>query len=395
MEPNEQEGFLEFGYLSLNHKGEELCGDHVKTVLGNDGSLTLVLADGIGSGVEASILSTLTSTMLCQMIEGGVGIEEGVLSLAKTLPVSKSRGNVAYSTFTLVKINPDDTGVIYNFDNPEPAFLRQGKKVPLVYETSLVGGKTIKKASFYLGLDSTLCLYSDGVVHAGIGESLNFGWGEEEIDAFLERNDSSLLSSKSLATVLLEKADELYNGNPGDDCTALVLKKRRRMKTNLLVGPPSRKEEDDQILSSFFDSSGKHIVCGGTTCRLVASYLGSEVEGRLDSEDPEVPPYSIIKGVDLATEGIITLNKVLSYIEDYASSNHLYFTWSYRQDGASLLAKSLLEESSDILIDCGCAVNPAHQSPDSPITFKMKMQIIERLSQSLKALGKNVQIHYF
>lgn len=395
MEANDVGSFLEFGYLSLNHKGEELCGDHVKVAQGKDLSRTFVLADGIGSGVEASILSTLTSTMLCQMIEGGVGMEEGVLSLAKTLPVAKTRGNVAYSTFTLVKINPDFTGVIYNFDNPEPILLQGGKREALCFQTSSVGGKSIQKAEFSLGEDSTLCLFSDGVVHAGIGERLNFGWGREEIISFLQCNDSPLVSSKSLATILLEKANDLYNGNPGDDATALVVKKRSKMRVNLLVGPPSKKDEDEQILSSFFALRGKHVVCGGTTCRLAASYLGSKVEGKLDSEDPEVPPYSVIKGVDLASEGIITLNKVLSYVEDYAQNNRLYFTWSYRSDGASLLAKMLLEESSDILIYCGCAVNPAHQDKDSPITFKMKMQIIERLSERLKELGKNVEIHYF
>ena len=391
----DDESFLELGHLSINHKGEELCGDHVKIVSGEDSSLTAVLADGLGSGVEASILSTLTSTMLCQMIEGGVGIEEGVLSLAKTLPASKDRGNVAYSTFTLIKVEPDYSGVIYNFDNPEPIFLKNGTPSPLGFQTLLIGGKKIYRARFYLDIGDALILYSDGVIHAGIGETLNFGWEQSQIAAFLENNDSPLLSSKSLATLLLDKTSALYNGRPGDDCTALVLKRRNKMVTNLLVGPPSRKEEDEEILSSFLSSPGKHVVCGGTTCRLVATHLRTKVQGRLDSEDPEVPPFSYIEGIDLATEGIITLNKVLRYVGDYVKSNQSYFTWSYQEDGASLLAKTLLEESSDIYFYSGCAVNPAHQDDGSPITFKMKMQIIDRLAQSLRDLGKNVEVHYY
>ena len=181
MAPADENSQIEYGYLSLNHKGEELCGDHVEISEGNDLSLTLVLADGLGSGVEASILSTLTSTLLSKMIEGGMGIEEGVESLAKTLPVARDRGNVAYSTFTVVKIEKDFTASLYNFDNPDPIFLRNGKSIPIDYAIEEIGGKRIKKAKLYFDKNDSLCLYSYGALHAGVGETLNFGWGREEI----------------------------------------------------------------------------------------------------------------------------------------------------------------------------------------------------------------------
>ncbi|MCI5940720.1 serine/threonine-protein phosphatase [bacterium] len=395
MAPADENSQIEYGYLSLNHKGEELCGDHVEISEGNDLSLTLVLADGLGSGVEASILSTLTSTLLSKMIEGGMGIEEGVESLAKTLPVARDRGNVAYSTFTVVKIEKDFTASLYNFDNPDPIFLRNGKSIPIDYAIEEIGGKRIKKAKLYFDKNDSLCLYSDGALHAGVGETLNFGWGREEIASYLEGLASPYLSCKNLATLLVDHCSLLYNRRPGDDTTCLCIRRRERELANLLVGPAASREDDENMLNSFFALPGKHIVCGGTTCKIVSRHLGSPIRGDLISLDPDIPPYCLIDGVDLATEGIITLNKVLALAEDYQNGNSAYFTWSYRQDGASLLANALFQDATDITFYVGCAVNPAHQEDQGKITFKMKMQIIDNLAKELRNMGKRIKVLYF
>ena len=387
---------LESGYLSVNHKGEELCGDHVQIVSdASDGSTTLVLADGLGSGVVASILSTLTSAMLSRMAEAGLSIEDGVETLVKTLPIARDRGNVAYSTFTVCRIEKDYTGYIYNFDNPEPVFLRDGKEKKLNYETLTVEGKLIKKAKCYFDVNDCLVMFSDGAVYAGVGETLNFGWTREEISAYLEGLFDPSISAKNIATLLVDHCDLLYNRRPGDDTTALAVRRRERKKCNLMVGPPTNPSDDEKVLSAFFGLEGPHIVSGGTTCKIAARYLGSSIEGSLDYLDPEVPPISYIKGVDLATEGIITLNKVVALSRDYQGQNKAYFDWSFRQDGASQIAKLLFEEATDITFYVGCAVNPAHQDPEYHIDIKMKMQIIDNLAQELKNMGKHINVTYF
>ena len=394
MAPADENSQIEYGYLSLNHKGEELCGDHVEISEGNDLSLTLVLADGLGSGVEASILSTLTSTLLSKMIEGGMGIEEGVESLAKTLPVARDRGNVAYSTFTICRIEKDYSAVIYNFDNPEPVFLRGGKEMRLRYAPSLIAGRKIYRAEVYFDVGDELVLFTDGAVHAGIGETLNFGWEREEIVAFLEALANATLSAKNLATYLVDQCDILYNRRPGDDTTCLAIKRRERSPLNLMVGPATRKEDDIPRLKEFFAKDGPHVVCGGTTAKIVSRYLDQPIEGELDFEDPSIPPISRINGVDLVTEGIITLNKVLSLARDYQGQNKAYFDWSFRQDGASKLARLLLEEATDIDVTVGCAVNPAHQAEGEGIDIRMKMLIIHSLTEELKKMGKFVNVAY-
>ena len=77
----------DIGFKSINHYGEQLCGDHIDIVETDDNSTVIVLSDGLGIGVKASILSTLTSKIISTMLAAGLPIEECVYSIAATLPV--------------------------------------------------------------------------------------------------------------------------------------------------------------------------------------------------------------------------------------------------------------------------------------------------------------------
>ena len=149
------------------------------------------------------------------------------------------------------------------------------------------------------------------------------------------------------------------------------------------------------MMSLFFSKEGKHIVCGGTTSSIAAKYLGKKVIPSLNFEDPEIPPIAEIEGVDLVTEGVFTVNKVLEYAKDYLKSNESYTHWGYKRDGASLISRMLFEEATDINFYVGRAVNPAHQNPDLPINFNIKMNLVEELSQCLKEMGKRIKVSYF
>ena len=93
----------DIGYKSINHFGEQLCGDHVDVVEQSEDSTVIVLADGLGSGVKASILSTLTSKIISTMMSEGLSLSDCVETIAQTLPICSVRG-VAYSTFTIMNI---------------------------------------------------------------------------------------------------------------------------------------------------------------------------------------------------------------------------------------------------------------------------------------------------
>ena len=164
---------------------------------------------------------------------------------------------------------------------------------------------------------------------------------------------------------------------------------------NLLFGPPRNRDDCDRMMSLFFSKEGKHIVCGGTTSSIAARYLGKPLRASLNFERSDVPPIAEIEGVDLVTEGVITINKVLEYARDALGGNELYEQWSLNKDGASRICRLLFEEATDINFFVGRAVNPAHQNPDLPITFNIKMNLVEQLSQCLRDMGKRVKVIYF
>lgn len=149
------------------------------------------------------------------------------------------------------------------------------------------------------------------------------------------------------------------------------------------------------MMTLFFAKEGKHIVSGGTTSTLAGEFLGKPVETQLDYLDPDIPPIAKIEGVDLVTEGVITMSRVLEYANSYGEADSIYADWSVKEDGASRIARLLLEEATDVNFFVGTAVNPAHQNPDLPINFNIKMHLVEELSERLKSLGKRVKVSYF
>ena len=386
--------WIETGWISLNHVGETLCGDKVEIHGGGDENLTLVLADGLGSGVKANILSTLTSKILCTMISGGIPLEECVATIANTLPVCSVR-QVAYSTFTILQIRNNETAHIIQFDNPATIVLRKGEVFDYPRTTRVIAGKTIWESTFPIEVDDLFIAMSDGAEWAGVGMTMNFGWTRDSIADYAMANYLPENSAKSTASLIIDECDRLYGGRPGDDTTIAVARVRNRHTVNLVVGPPENKEDDTRMMNLFFGKKGTKIVCGGTTSNVVSRYLHQPIVAALDYPDPEVPPISTIKGVDLTTEGVITLAKVLTYAEDFLDQAKLAPVWLTRKDGASLIAKELFENATDVNFYVGRAINPAHQNPDLPINFAIKQQLITSLAECLEKMGKHIRLSYF
>jgi len=382
------------GYKSLNHFGEQLCGDHVDVVKQGEDSLVVVLADGLGSGVKASILSTLTARIISTMVAEGLPLEDCVSTIAATLPVD-SRHGVAYSTFTIIHLIENSRVELIQYDNPHVLMLRDGKRFRYPQEHMVIDGKEIYHTELELQENDVFIAMSDGCPHAGIGGAYDFGWREEGIADFMEEMVRDTYAARTLSTVLVEECARLYDNRPQDDTTACVMRIRRRAQVNLLFGPPFRREDSEKMLSQFFAMEGKHIVCGGTTSQMTADYLGKPLEVSLDYQNPNVPPLASIEGVDLVTEGVITMDKVLRNAKDYLAENEHYEDWFEAKDAASLICQLLFEEATDICFFVGRAINPAHQNPDLPINFSIKMNLVKDLSDTLKQMGKRIRVTYF
>ena len=384
----------DIGFMSVNKFGEQLCGDHVEVIDQSDDSHVVVLADGLGSGVKASILSTLTSTIISTMVANGMSLESCVDTIAATLPICEVR-KVAYSTFTIVRTIDTREAEIIQYDNPKLILLRDGKSFDYPQTETKIDGKTVYKTKIDLHENDFLVFTSDGAIWAGVGTTMNFGWQREEIVEFLEKMVRPDFTAKTVSSLLLDECCRLYGGKPGDDTTVCTVKIRRRKSVNLLFGPPRDPKDVNKMMTLFFAKEGKHIVSGGTTSTLAGEFLGKPVETQLDYLDPDIPPIAKIEGVDLVTEGVITMSRVLEYANSYGEADSIYADWSVKEDGASRIARLLLEEATDVNFFVGTAVNPAHQNPDLPINFNIKMHLVEELSERLKSLGKRVKVSYF
>lgn len=384
----------DIGYKSINHYGEQLCGDHVDIVEPSEDSTVIVLSDGLGSGVKASILSTLTSKIISTMMAEGLPLEECVSTIAATLPVCSVRG-VAYSTFTIIHLLNNETAEVIQYDNPQVILIRNDQNYDYPKTEMNIGGKKIFKSLIHLQENDIFIAMSDGCPHAGIGDAYNFGWKREDIIGFMETLAPVGYTAKNLSTMLVDECNKLYGNKPGDDATACVVKIRKREPMNMLFGPPSNRDDCSRMMSLFFSKQGKHIICGGTTSTIAAKFLRKPIKASINFERSDVPPIAEIEGVDLVTEGVITVNKVLEYARDYLGENKLYEDWNFKRDGASLISRLLFEEATDINFYVGRAVNPAHQNPDLPINFNIKMNLVEELSKCLKQMGKRIKVSYF
>jgi hypothetical protein len=380
--------FYEFGLRQINKKREELCGDSVNFSVRPE-SATLVFSDGLGSGVKASILSTLTTRIAARMLDEGLPLDEVVQTISETLPICRVR-KIAYSTFSMAQLFTEGPAKLMVYDSPSPLVVRRGKIRRLPYEEREVSGKRVRDYSFDLRRGDWLILVSDGVINAGIGGAYPLGWGWDEVAKYLEGHVHEALSAEELAAKLARVVEELYGGPPGDDVSIAVVKVRGKRILTIFAGPPVEKKDDRQIVDALVAGGGKRVVCGGTTANIVSRELGRPITVDLETGTEAVPATGRIDGIDLVTEGTLTITKTLDILRSHEPCEEL----KLRVDGASSLAL-LLHEADEVRILLGRAMNPAHQNPNLPRALGLKTQVVQSLGEELRRHGKDVSIEYF
>ncbi len=385
---------IDVSWKSLNKHSEELCGDKVEVLKKEDADI-VILADGMGSGVKANILATLTTKILGTMFLEGATIELAVETIAKTLPICSER-KVAYSTFSILQISHDGKGYLVEFDNPSCVFIRDGKIVNYPYQERNIAGKVIHEYRFDVKVNDCFVLMSDGVIWAGKGELMNYGWTWKEMSEYTLRCTKETLSSSRLATLLSESCNDLYQARPGDDTTVAVTRVVERKVINIFTGPPKNKEDDERVVREFMQMEGKKVVCGGTSANIVARVLRKKIVTTIDEEDLSMPPMAEIEGLDLVTEGVITLGKMLKLLHRYANDDFdvEFFDALDANNGAAKLAKLIIEECTDINLFVGTAMNVAHQNSNLPFELSVRMNLVEQLQDVAKKMGKQVKVKY-
>ena len=385
-----QDNFFDICHLSLNKKGEELCGDQVKFTKSEPKS-TIVLSDGLGSGVKASILATLTTEILITMLNADVPLEEVIKTVIGTLPICQVR-KIAYATFTIISINHlTNEFKVINFDNPPILYFKKGRIVKLETKIDKILGKKIQYSEGTLERGDFIGAISDGILYAGLGDTMNFGWGWDNIAKYMERIFiSQATNSRTIIEQVMSETRSLYRENIGDDATFVGVYVRKPNPVMIFTGPPLDITQDELYADRLLNFPGRKVICGGTTGNLVANYMGETIEMDIATMRKDLPPIGKLKEVDLVTEGILTISKATEILRKckgdiarLASDNN----------GAVLLAREIIEGDS-IYFLVGQQINEFYQNPLLPKNISIRRNLIEDLVQLLRSQQKEVVIEY-
>lgn len=382
-------------WKSFNKNREELCGDKVEVLKTEDSSI-IILADGMGSGVKANILATLTSKILGTMFRESAEIDACVETIARTLPICKER-EVAYATFSILQIFRDGEAYLVEYDNPKCVFIRNKEIINYPYQERVIEGKKIREFRFHVELNDCFVLMSDGAIWAGEEETMNYNWEWDDMAAYTLKCTNETLSAARLAAMLSQVCYDLYGQKPGDDTTVAVTRVIRRQVVNIFTGPPSRKEDDERVVHDFMKQEGKKVICGGTSANVASRVLKREIVTLVKHADPKIPPMATMEGLDLVTEGVLTIGSALDLLHRYENDdfNEAFFDALDAENGAAKLARLLIEECTDLNLFVGRALNPAHQNSNLPFDLSVRMNLVEQLKDCAERMGKHVTVKYY
>ncbi|EHJ48213.1 Stage II sporulation protein E [Solidesulfovibrio carbinoliphilus subsp. oakridgensis] len=388
--------FVEVEAAQRNRYGEDICGDAFKTLrLADEGRIIAVLSDGLGHGVKASILSLMTATMALKYTANDTDIVRAAEVIMDALPVCQVR-KISYATFTVADIQADGVARVIEMDNPPVTLVREGRAVELEFEevaSPRYNDRVIRVYDLKLRPGDRLIMTSDGITQAGLGsERMRLGWrikGCREFTLEEVARDPGI-SARSLSQKILGQAlrQEPFL-RAYDDMTAAVIYLRRPRRAIILTGPPYAAGRDREFAEALADFDGRKVVCGGTTANIVARELGKTIRDCLrgGGGGGDIPPAAEMDGVDLVTEGILTLTRTAQLLERDETP---------REKNPAAQLYEILVESDSIEFVVGARINEAHQDPNLPIDLEIRRNIIKRICQVLEGKYlKETKVSFF
>jgi hypothetical protein len=375
--------FVEVDYDQNRKAGHGCPGDvFLSKRIDAEGRIVCVLADGLGSGIKANVLATLTATMAVKYILSDIDVKEASEIIMSTLPICSER-QIGYSTFTIIDIHCDGQVRVIEYDNPPYMLLRNGQMVDIEKSRITVESKNQQRrdvwySSFTADHGDRVVVFSDGVSQSGMGsDSMPLGWGEMARDHVIGlcRKDL-LIGARSLSRNVVRKALVNDSSKAKDDITCAAINFRQPRELLVVTGPPFDKRRDFEIAAMVRDYPGKTIICGGTTANIVSRQLDREIELMLNTSSERVPPAGKMKGVSLVTEGTLTLNEAADILERGKDPEKLH------PDGAVKFVRLLLD-SDTISFVVGTKINDAHQNPNLPVELDIRRNLVKRIVNSL------------
>lgn len=372
---------VEVDAASSAKKNAPACGD-VWTVERTAEATTILLSDGLGSGVKASIAAQMAISRMVELLHRGFSVRQAFSRVVHTM--HEARGTeLPYAVLSVIRMLNTGEATILVYEMPTPIYVSRNTVLPVQMRTITLETELVGEASLFLEPDEGILLMSDGITQAGLGKGLKLGWTTEGVRRFLDDCRSDALPMENLARLVHDQARNFWKGPFGDDCTALLARVRAGIVINILTGPPSDRHLDGEIAGRFLQMPGMHIVCGATTSQVVARRLGKPLQMEPDPQSLIAPPAYRLEGVDLVTEGAVTLNQVFNILDADPTE--------YEPDTGVTQLCHALRAADRINILIGRAVNPGH----ADIAFRQRgimprTAIVPLLIDRLRAAGKLV-----
>lgn len=376
---------IEVDVHQLNRHGQVVCGDVFHSrVIKAEGRSILVLSDGIGHGVKANVLATLTASMALNYASFHTKPEVAANIFMRALPKSRD-GKESYATFTIIEIEDDGQVRIINYDNPRSVIFRRGQvfnpkeiQIPIRGEENV--GKILRIREFSPMLEDRIIFMTDGIAQSGLGSKrFPTGWGLDHIETFAESQIAREyeISATKLARKILNQASMNDGFEMRDDASCGVVYFRQPRQFMLITGPPFYKIKDADFVKKIQEFPGKKIICGGTTAEIIARELDLEIDIQHRFSEKTLPPAARMEGFEIVTEGILTLGRVEEILENYTTDMRL-------GDSPPEEVVKLLTQHDDIHIIVGTRINWAHQDPDQPVELEIRKSVVRRIVRLLE-----------
>jgi len=370
--------WIETAYQGLARAGEEVCGEAVRTFQTEE-RFFVILASSPQGGAEGAARAAATAERAMEMAQAGDAPDRVAETLIVAPPASEE------ITFSILQVLDGDRAHLVECEALPLCLIRRGEVEFLPLSEDVVHGRLLRECCFRLQDGDYMVMVSQGYLRPR-----GWGWGWTDIAVAVRRWTDTRCDADELLSALVRTYRRLNPEAPRQDVTIVAMQARPVRTVMVWTGPPVDPAQDEVALEKLMTEPGTRVICGDTTAQIAARLLGAELEmePRPEGGWVEVPPVSRLEGMDLVTEGLVTLGKARERIAGAKRVRDL----PRGEDGATRLARALLEADLIHFI-VGLAVNPA-QAADAAGTVPLRQAVVEELMHDLKTRGKLVSVEH-
>lgn len=338
----------------------------------------------MGSGIKANVAARMCTARALELLRAGFSLRRAFSSLVKTMEQAK-QDRTPYVAFSIVRTLNDGETTILSYEAPGAVLIERHHATALPRRTIVVENAVTEETNCHLAPGEGVLVFTDGVSQAGLGGMLTRGWQTEGVASFVSDLASTGTPLQDIASRVEQKAVEYSAGTVGDDVTAVLASCRLGRVVTILTGPPASRQKDGEVARRLLTAPGAKVVCGATTADIVARHLGAEVAVDRETASLLAPPSYVIDGVDLVTEGAVTLNQLYNVLDEDPET--------FDEISGVTKLYDLIREADRVNLIVGTAQNPAN----AHVSFRQqgvlpRSRIVPLIADKLREAGKLVVV---